>query len=279
MQTPTAELEAQNPSRPQGGRSRAPGGIKLETHSPKPEAAATTEPETWNLKPGTLGPSQPETRNPKPETPRRPGRPSLSTSSQRRLLTALIGQTGRSDSAAALALGISTSTISRWKQERPELAELLRQAREEFRQRQLDIIRDAAAAGPSGWRAAAWLLERVFPQDYAPRAAEREKFQRLSETNAAETEPEPSVHPESAPIIPEIPISQPAPRASAPEPPSQNSQNPPASTPPALSLTTAGASFLPTTRTDSIANDIARTHRSPIHHPKHPSPLATQILA
>jgi hypothetical protein len=69
------------------------------------------------------------------------------------------------------------STLSRWKRDCPDLAILLRGAREDFRQAQLDIIqREAQAGKASSWRAAAWLLERIFPEDYAPRARERAQF-------------------------------------------------------------------------------------------------------
>jgi hypothetical protein len=82
------------------------------------------------------------------------------------------------------------STVSRWKKENPDLAILLRSAREEFREAQLAIIMEKAHAGQAtSWRAAAWLLERTFPEDYSPRAKERAVFQeRFDAICAAEEE-------------------------------------------------------------------------------------------
>ncbi|HEV7406278.1 MAG TPA: hypothetical protein VGO11_25240 [Chthoniobacteraceae bacterium] len=105
-------------------------------------------------------------------------------------LCAVIRKTGVSDSGAAARVSLHPSTVSRWKKEFPDLAILLRSAREDFREAQLAIIEAAAQAGrATSWRAAAWLLERVFPEDYAPRAAERAKFQeRFDAICAAEDE-------------------------------------------------------------------------------------------
>jgi hypothetical protein len=101
-------------------------------------------------------------------------------------LCAVIRETGISDSGAAARVGLHPSTVSRWKRDFPDLAILLRSAREDFRQAQLSIIFAEAQAGrATSWRAAAWLLERIFPEDYAPRAAERAKFQERFEAMCA----------------------------------------------------------------------------------------------
>jgi hypothetical protein len=106
------------------------------------------------------------------------------------LLCAVIRETGASDSAAASRAGVHPSTVSRWKRDCPDVAILLRAAREDFRQAQLSVIFAEAAAGHArSWRAAAWLLERTFPEDYAPRAKERAAFQeRFDALCAAEEE-------------------------------------------------------------------------------------------
>jgi hypothetical protein len=92
-------------------------------------------------------------------------------------LCAVIRETGVSDSGAAARVSLHPSTVSRWKKEFPDLAILLRSAREEFRMAQLEFIMASARAGHArSWRAAAWLLERTFPEDYAPRAKERAQF-------------------------------------------------------------------------------------------------------
>jgi hypothetical protein len=94
------------------------------------------------------------------------------------LLCAIIRETGCSDSAAASRAGVHPSTVSRWKRDCADGAILLRSAREEFRMAQLSVILAEANAGHArSWRAAAWLLERIFPEDYSPRAKERALFQ------------------------------------------------------------------------------------------------------
>lgn len=118
------------------------------------------------------------------------GRPSCLNGSMIDALCAVIRETGASDSGAAARVSLHPSTVSRWKRENPDLAILLRSAREEFRMAQLSIILETAQAGQAtSWRAAAWLLERIFPQDYAPRAKERAQFQeRFDAVCAAEEE-------------------------------------------------------------------------------------------
>ncbi|HEV7403648.1 MAG TPA: hypothetical protein VGO11_12000 [Chthoniobacteraceae bacterium] len=107
-----------------------------------------------------------------------PGRPSCLNERMIEGLCLVIRETGMSDSGAAARMSLHPSTLSRWKKESPDLAILLRSAREDFRTAQLSVILDTARqGGATGWRAAAWLLERVFPEDYSPRAAERAKFQ------------------------------------------------------------------------------------------------------
>ncbi len=105
------------------------------------------------------------------------------------LLCAVIRETGASDSAAASRAGVHPSTVSRWKRDCPDVAILLRSAREEFRQAHLSVIFAEATAGHArSWRAAAWLLERIFPEDYAPRAKERALFQEQHDAALAREE-------------------------------------------------------------------------------------------
>src|SRR4051812_6703054 len=81
---------------------------------------------------------------------------------------------GLSDSAAAEFVGMGSSTVSRWKQLYPEIAPKLQQARQEIRVHHLEIIEQAAQAeNGRGWRASAWMLERLFPADYARKVSDR----------------------------------------------------------------------------------------------------------
>jgi hypothetical protein len=97
-----------------------------------------------------------------------PGRPTLLTDTTVRALCALIRQDGISDSGAARRLGIGKATISRWKAAHPDLELALDQARELFREDKLRLILNATKSnGMPDWRAAAWLLEHIFPEDYA----------------------------------------------------------------------------------------------------------------
>jgi hypothetical protein len=89
---------------------------------------------------------------------------------------------GLSDSAAAEQQGMSTSTLSRWKQLFPEIGIKLKQARQEIRTFHLQKIQDhAAAENGKGWRASAWILERLFPGDYSARINERHSYLNLED--------------------------------------------------------------------------------------------------
>src|SRR4051794_35617259 len=164
-------------------------------------------------------------------------------------LCSVISERGVSDSAAARLSKVSTSSLGRWKKEHPEVRYALLAAREEFRTAQLDEIINASKS-PRGWRAAAWLLERIFPEDYAPRASEREKFQELAARREAKYEPA-AVAPEpaaSAVSQPSTGISQPI---SASGTDSQNSQNGVVTAPVATGSEQALAQAVPT------ATDVA----------------------
>ena len=122
-----------------------------------------------------------------PVTPARPGRPTTFSQQLVDLLCAIIRSNGISDSGAAALAGVHPSTVSRWKREHPDLTIALLQAREQFRDHHLSIIMRASEA-KGGWRAAAWLLERIFPADYHPKAAERERFQKAQDKAYEELE-------------------------------------------------------------------------------------------
>jgi hypothetical protein len=119
------------------------------------------------------------------------GGPAPSGCSERviQMLRGAIREFGLSDSAAAVKVGMSPSTLSRWKYLCPEIALKLDEAREDFRERHLQIIMKAAEAeNARGWRAAAWVLERIFPADYAARARDRAAHRRSEEFRREEDE-------------------------------------------------------------------------------------------
>src|SRR3954466_6901036 len=134
------------------------------------------------MKPTTTPTSPHDTASfPSPDAPETPsggaprGRPSVYAPRIIDMVCGEIRELGLSDSAAAESVGMSSSTISRWKQQFPELVPQLQQARHECRKRHLRNIEkhaesDSAAAS---LRASMWILERVFPEDYAWRASER----------------------------------------------------------------------------------------------------------
>jgi hypothetical protein len=78
---------------------------------------------------------------------------------------------GGSRAVAARYVGCSKSTVYRAAQANPQFARQLRQAEGRAEILQLKYISDAAQC-KQYWRAAAWMLERRFPQRYAPRPAE-----------------------------------------------------------------------------------------------------------
>jgi hypothetical protein len=74
-----------------------------------------------------------------------------------------IVEKGVSPSRAGKVLKISPDTVSRWRADYPEFAEMLDQAESRFIQRMISAIADAA---PKDWRAAVELLARRFPAEF-----------------------------------------------------------------------------------------------------------------
>lgn len=69
---------------------------------------------------------------------------------------------------AALAAGVSKSTLHRWREEHPGFAEEVEIARAQAEQRHIRIIKRAADNGD--WHASAFWLERSFPDRWGRRA-------------------------------------------------------------------------------------------------------------
>jgi hypothetical protein len=102
------------------------------------------------------------------EEGKRPAKgPGVSARSENRvgiILDALSRGCGRGH-AAALA-GVHPSALDRWMDADPELEQRVIEAEARLQDRMLGIVSKAA---PSSWQAAAWTLERRFPELYARR--------------------------------------------------------------------------------------------------------------
>jgi hypothetical protein len=87
---------------------------------------------------------------------------------KRRTVVALVAN-GSSRRVAARYIGCATNTITRTASRVPEFAAQLARAEQLS---ELNLLRNiqAAAKRPRHWRAAAWLLERRNPDDFAPRS-------------------------------------------------------------------------------------------------------------
>lgn len=72
---------------------------------------------------------------------------------------------GASQRDAAALAGISEDTLSLWKRDL-DFSEQMRQKEVEFKMDQVKIVQKAAT---KTWQAAAWLLERKYPNEYTNR--------------------------------------------------------------------------------------------------------------
>lgn len=92
-----------------------------------------------------------------------------------RLLAAL--ESGATLRMAAAAAGVSEDTLSRWRKTRPGLQAEMDQAEAQGAVKALEQIRAAAQGG--AWQAAAWMLERRYPNEYGRRAPAAENVNEL----------------------------------------------------------------------------------------------------
>ena len=114
----------------------------------------------------------------------RRGRPTVYSDKVLAMMKDYARRLGFSDTAAAEGVGVSSSTISRWKKECPEIAHELQTARQECRVHHLERMMQFAEGDDNrGLRATMWLLERIFPGDYAPRMAERFAHRNFEDRN------------------------------------------------------------------------------------------------
>ena len=112
------------------------------------------------------------------------GRPSILTADMTVVIYGLIRSFGLTDSRAALMAGISTSTISRWKEAEPAFADYLETARIEFEiDRTRRLLEAKRPDGSPEWRAHAWLLKNSQRDENARRPG-RPRKEREPETRA-----------------------------------------------------------------------------------------------
>src|SRR3954466_2612383 len=101
----------------------------------------------------TPAPEPPKTI-PFPAPGRPPGRPSLLTPALTAEICAAIRVDGMSDTNAGDLAGVSRASISRWKQDDEDFQIALRQARAQFEQARLKMIRETCKRdGTPDWRA------------------------------------------------------------------------------------------------------------------------------
>ena len=96
------------------------------------------------------------------------GRPPVLNAEKRGQILAILS-VGCSQTTAAQYVGCAVSTIQRTADRDPEFAQALRQAKCNAELGLVKNIRNAAKK-EQYWRAAAWALERGFPEKYAPRS-------------------------------------------------------------------------------------------------------------
>jgi transposase len=95
------------------------------------------------------------------------GRPTKRTpEAQERILAAL--RKGMTKKAAAAAGGMGYSTLNEWEHDEPEFADAVKAAESDSQEA---LLRKIWTASDQQWQAAAWMLERRWPQDFARRQA------------------------------------------------------------------------------------------------------------
>lgn len=187
-------MKNQTKSTPNQNPQSTPAGASPEPSDTTPREARPSE--SLNCRPHPVRPSpalesQPSTReasasgglNSPPLHPRRLRRhPEEFTEELADAIYDEIRFYGHTDVAAAAKHGVSATSIAQWKYDQVDFATDLEAARAEFKERMVEEIRNAAKRdGTIDWRARAWLLERIYPNEFArgkrrkPREPEIEK--------------------------------------------------------------------------------------------------------
>jgi hypothetical protein len=76
---------------------------------------------------------------------------------------------GETYKGAAMAAGISERTFYEWREKHPRFLQAIEKATSEMRRANIEYI---AKKAPTTWQAAAWLLERRFPNEFGRRSVE-----------------------------------------------------------------------------------------------------------
>lgn len=106
-----------------------------------------------------------------------PGRNHFLDDAKRREICALVAY-GCTLQSAAKHVGCSRGTVHREACRNPEFAEQLRCAERDAHLRPVSTLRQAAC---DNWRAAAWLLERTCPEEYARKPANLVRIETVQE--------------------------------------------------------------------------------------------------
>jgi transposase-like protein len=80
---------------------------------------------------------------------------------------------------AANSIGIDSDTLRAWRKEHPEFSGMIKNARSEARQRCINGILEIAAKGQ--WQAYAWLLERLWPDEFGTRLRTRAEMRQAEQ--------------------------------------------------------------------------------------------------
>jgi len=146
-----------------------------------------------------LGTSSPKLQTPAKDARRRHhwnkfvrrGRPSTFNEDVADAMYESILEAGVTDSRAALLAHVSTTTVSRWKQQDPSFADFLETARAEFEIEEVRKIRRAKRRdGQPNAQNSKWLLQHTNPETWGGRSRQRSSASRLTAPALSRAEPE-----------------------------------------------------------------------------------------
>lgn len=89
-------------------------------------------------------------------------------------------KSGNNRTDSCVLAGIAYETFMRW-MDKEEFSENIKKAETAFKNECIQVIRKA---GPTSWQAAAWMLERKYPKEFALKIKENEKDSDIPEKMA-----------------------------------------------------------------------------------------------